>query len=195
MSAKADPPLAYFMRAAEPPGAAVVYRVSRPGHGFVSEVWRDGRWVHDDDIYRRYLNGFDADVEETTEAEAMRLIAQRQARQGGGTTTGTAASTRIAKHRGSADAAYSARVFSARLVGLPGDCSVSCCDARELGTGYAVYRKGDAGWYVEFDCPKHGNAVKWRKQDEALVAEVLADLRDQGVDMARLVAGQLTGEA
>jgi hypothetical protein len=68
------PRLLYFARPFEGGQGSVVYRVSRIGVGeTLSQVWR-GRWVDDPDIYRRYLNGFDADVDQVTEAEAARLI-------------------------------------------------------------------------------------------------------------------------
>ena len=38
--------------------------------------WRVGGWHEEEGIVRRYWNGFDADVDEVTEAEALKAIQQ-----------------------------------------------------------------------------------------------------------------------
>jgi hypothetical protein len=39
--------------------------------------WRAGKWHEEEDIVRRYRNGFDADVDAVNEAEALRAIDRR----------------------------------------------------------------------------------------------------------------------
>lgn len=48
---------------------------------WVGEYRRGGTWVVSEDVVRRYWNGFDADVREFTEEQAMDLMAELDRRK------------------------------------------------------------------------------------------------------------------
>jgi len=56
-------------------------RRSRPSCQPAStEVRRGGEWLRSDDVYRRFVNGFDADVEPLAEDGVARVVAAIDAR-------------------------------------------------------------------------------------------------------------------
>src|ERR1051326_4132276 len=55
-----------------PEDAGALYRIT----GLEGAFYMDSRWQNNSDIYRRYLNGFDPDVQEIGEEEARRVMAK-----------------------------------------------------------------------------------------------------------------------
>jgi hypothetical protein len=70
----------YFIQRASPSDvAAAVYRLrQRAGSHWQSHYWdwRASNWREEEDILRRYWTGFDADVDEVSEEDALGLIAR-----------------------------------------------------------------------------------------------------------------------
>ena len=69
MSGQASGKILYFIKR-YPAGNGIIYRVLW-GQLEGSTYRGRGKWTKDEDIIRRYLNGFDADVDCVTEQEAL----------------------------------------------------------------------------------------------------------------------------
>ncbi len=70
----------YFIKRNHPDDPHIaIYRVDRPAQGpSAFSFWRDGRWQQEDDIGRQFWTGFDADVDEVSEAEVLEAIRTRK---------------------------------------------------------------------------------------------------------------------
>jgi hypothetical protein len=72
----------YFLQRNDPSDVRVgVFRMRGHASGLWQAHywdWRAGGWHEEEDILRRYRNGFDADVEEVTEAQALEAIQKRE---------------------------------------------------------------------------------------------------------------------
>ena len=70
----------YFIQRNHPTDTHIaVFRITRPAGGCQQAHywdWRLRTWREEYDIIRRFLNGFDADVESVTEQEAIEAIAR-----------------------------------------------------------------------------------------------------------------------